>query len=240
MDLTDFAFPLRGEVGEQFWDNRHIADFVATQTEAAGDVLERGPAEHRQAIVDAVGTKLVKLRAVAAVVHRADQDPISLTFERLQLLDMEQESTVAFEQHDLTLAALPARRRNAKRIGQAVADRAEFTDGRVALRRPAAHLDIEISLMAAAADDVPILWHDRINSFDRLAGIQQPGRDIERHRVRWLGRDAMLKLFRADRRRRRIVDAQLLVEAGKERFDADESIRSDIDIGGFLPLPQAP
>src|SRR3974390_2809852 len=175
MDLTDFAFPLRGEVGEQFWETRPVAVFVAPQTEAAGDVLERGPAEHRQAIVDAVGTKLVKLRAVAAVVHRADQDPISLTFERLQLLDMEQESTVAFEQHDLTLAALTARRRNAKRIGQAVADRAEFTDGRVALRRPAAHLDIEISLMAAAADDVPILWHDASIASIASRGSSSPG-----------------------------------------------------------------
>jgi hypothetical protein len=39
---------------------------------------------------------------------------------------MEQEPAVAFEQHDPAFAALPARRRNAERTRQAVADRAEF------------------------------------------------------------------------------------------------------------------
>jgi hypothetical protein len=33
----------------------------------------------------------VKLRAVAAVVHRADQDAIALALERLELLYVEQE-----------------------------------------------------------------------------------------------------------------------------------------------------
>src|ERR1700710_2086198 len=54
-------------------------------------------------------------RAVSAVVHRADQDAISLTLERLEFLDIEQEPTVAFEQHDLAVAALPSRSRNPKR-----------------------------------------------------------------------------------------------------------------------------
>src|SRR5271169_1456274 len=110
---------------------------------------------------------------------------------------MEQEPTVAFEQHDLALAALPPRRRNPKRIRQAVADRAEFTDRRVALRRPATHLGVEIGLMAAADDDVPILWNDRVDGPDHLAWIQLPGRDVERHRVRRLGRDAVRELCRA-------------------------------------------
>jgi len=39
-----------------------------------------------------------------------------LALERLEFLDMEQEPAVAFEQHDLALAALPARRRNPERI----------------------------------------------------------------------------------------------------------------------------
>src|SRR5206468_165681 len=147
--------------------------------------------------------QLVKLRAVSAVVHRADQDAISLTLERLELLDMEQEPAVAFEQHDLALMALPARGRNSKGIRQAVADRAEFTDRRVALRRPATHLGVEIGLMAAADDDVPVLWHDRVDGPDRLARIEHIGRDVERHRVRRLGRYAMRELFRADRRSRR-------------------------------------
>src|SRR5205807_3880893 len=130
------------------------------------------PAEHRQAIVEAVSAQLVKLGAVSAVVHRADQDAISLTLERLELLDMEQEPTVAFEQHNLAVAALPARSRNPKCIRQAVADRAEFTDGRIALRRPATHLGAEICLMAAANDNVPIPWNDRVDGLDYLAWIQ--------------------------------------------------------------------
>src|SRR6202047_869236 len=96
LDVPNFAFALRCEVGEQLWDDRHIAYLVAAQAEAAGDVFQRGPAEHRQAVVDAVGAQLVKLRAVAAVVHRADQDAISLTLERLEFLDMEQQPAVAF------------------------------------------------------------------------------------------------------------------------------------------------
>src|SRR6201984_1773188 len=132
---------------------------MAAQVEAARDSFERGPAEHSQAIVEAVSAQLVKLRAVSAVVHRADQDAKSLTLQRLEFLDMEQEPAVAFEQHDLALAALPARSRNPKRIGQAVADRAEFTDRGVALRRPATHLRVEIGLMAATDNDVPVLWN---------------------------------------------------------------------------------
>src|SRR5262252_5986722 len=224
LDVPHFAFALRGEVGEQLRDYRHIADLVAAQVEAARDFFERGPAEHSQAIVEAVGEQLVKLRAVSAVVHRADQDAKSLTLERLELLDMEQEPAVSFEQHDLTLAALAARSRDPKRIRQAVADRAEFTHRRVALRRPATHLAVEIGLMAAADDDVPVLGNDRVDDPDRLAWIQHPGRDVERHRVRRLGRDAMRQLFRAYRRRRRSAKAQLLVEAGKDCLDAGEHI----------------
>src|SRR6476620_7637924 len=224
LDVPYFAFALRGEVGEQLRDYRLIAYLVAAQVEAARDFFERGPAEHSQAIVEAVGAQLVKLRAVSAVVHRADQDAKSLTLERLKLLDMEQEPAVPFEQHDLALAALPARSRNPKGIRQAVADRAEFTDRRVALRRPATHLGVEIGLMAAAADDVPVLWNDRVDGSDRLAGIQHPGRDVERHRVRRLGRDAIRQLFRAYSRRCRFANAQLLVEAVKDCLDADERI----------------
>src|SRR3989441_9007876 len=224
LDVPHFAFALRAKVGEQLGIYRHIAFLGAAQVEAGRFFFERGPAEHTKAFVEAVGPQLVKLRAVSAVVHRADQDAKSLTLERLELLDMEQEPAVSFEQHDLALAALPARSRNPKRIRQAVADRAEFTDRRVALRRPATHLGVEIGLMAAADDDVPVLWNDRVDGSDRLAWIQHPGRDVERHRVRWLGRDAMRQHFRAYRRRRRFANAQLLVEAGKDCLDADERI----------------
>src|SRR5215211_835117 len=226
LDIPHFAFALGGEVAEQLRDDRHIAYLVAAQAEAACDVFERGPAEHSQAVVEAVGAQLVKLRAVSAVVHRADQDAISLTLERLELLDVKQEPTVAFEQHDLAVAALPSRSRNPQCVRQAVADRAEFTDRRIALRRPANHLAVEIGLMAAADDDVPILWNDRVDGGDHRARIQLPGRDVEWHRVRRLGRDAMREFFRADSRRRRFAGAQLLVEAGEDRLDADERIRS--------------
>src|SRR5215469_9016989 len=116
LDVPDFAFALRGEVGEQLRDDRHIAYLVAAQAEAARDVFKRGPPEHSPAVVEAVGAQLVKLRAVSAVVHRADQDAKALTLERLELLAMEQEPAVSFEQHDLAHAALPARSRNPVRI----------------------------------------------------------------------------------------------------------------------------
>src|SRR6185369_3951236 len=111
-------------------------------------------------------------RAVSAVVHRADQDAISLTLERLELLDVEQEPAVAFEQDDLALAPLPARGRDPKRIGQAVADGAELTDGGITLRRPANHLGGKIGLMAAADDHVPILWNGRVDGGDHFARIE--------------------------------------------------------------------
>ena len=44
LDVPEFAGPLRGEVGEQFWDDRHIAYLVAAQAEAACDGFERRPA----------------------------------------------------------------------------------------------------------------------------------------------------------------------------------------------------
>src|SRR5437763_1643519 len=72
LDIPQFAFTLGDEVGEQLRDHRHVANLMATQPEPACDVFERGPAEYREAIVDAVGPQLVKLRAVSAVVHRAD------------------------------------------------------------------------------------------------------------------------------------------------------------------------
>src|SRR5579864_4107043 len=137
----------------------------------------------------------MKLRAVAAVVHRADQDAKALTLERLELLDMEQESAVAFEQHDLAVAALPARRRDPNRIRQAVADGAEFTDRGVAFRWPAAHLGVEIGLMTATDDNIPILGNDGVEGRDHVAWIQHAGRDVEWHRVRGLGGDAVGELF---------------------------------------------
>src|SRR5204863_2714238 len=106
-----------------------------------------------------------------------------LTLDRLELLDMEQESAVAFEQHDLALATLSARSRNSERIRQAVADRAELADRRVALRRPATHLGVEIGLMAPAHDDVPVPGNDRVDGLDHLAWIEQPGLDVEWRRV---------------------------------------------------------
>src|SRR4051794_14444403 len=55
LDVPQFAFALRDEAREQLRDHRDIADFMAAQAEAACDVFERGPTEHSEAIVDAVG-----------------------------------------------------------------------------------------------------------------------------------------------------------------------------------------
>src|SRR5882757_10630997 len=119
---------------------------------------------------------------------------------------------------------LAARSRNPKRIAQAVADRAEFADGRITLRRPANHLGGEIGLMAAADDDVPILGNDSVDCFDDRAGVQHAGLDVEGFRICGLGRDAVRELFRAYRRSRRLANAQLVVEAGEDRLDADQRI----------------
>src|SRR5262245_63644497 len=99
---------------------------MAAQVEAASDLFERGPAEHGQAVVEAVGAQLVELRAVSAVVHCTDQDAKSLTLDRLEFLDMEQEPAVAFEQHDLALMTLPERSGNPEGIRQAAADPADL------------------------------------------------------------------------------------------------------------------
>src|SRR5580692_7813450 len=53
------------------------------------------------------------------------------------------------------------------------------------------------------------------------------------------GSDAMRELFRAYRSRRRFADTQRLVEPGKHGLDADQRIRSDVDVGGLLPVAQA-
>jgi hypothetical protein len=52
------ALALRSEVGEQLRDYRRIAYLVAAQAEAASDVLQRRPAEHGQAVVEAVRAQL--------------------------------------------------------------------------------------------------------------------------------------------------------------------------------------
>src|SRR6185369_720703 len=136
-------------------------------------------------------------------------------------------------------AALAACRGNPKRIGQAVADRSEFTDRGVAFRRPATHLGVEVSLMTTADDDVPVLRDDRIDGPDRLARIQHARFDVEWDRVRRLRCNAMRELLRADRRCRRLARAQFLVEAGKNGLDANKRIGPDVDVGGLLPVAQA-
>src|SRR5262249_58259931 len=76
--------------------------------------------KHSQAAVEAVGAQLVNLRAVSAVVHRADQDAKSLTLERLELLDIEQQPAVALEQHDLAVAAQIGRASCRERVERSV------------------------------------------------------------------------------------------------------------------------
>src|SRR5258708_7122068 len=103
LDVPDFALTLGEEVGEQLRNDRHIAYFVPAQAKAAGDVFHRRPTEQRQTVVDALAAQFVKFRAVPAVVHGADQDAVTVALQGLELLDVEQEPAVAFEQHDLAL-----------------------------------------------------------------------------------------------------------------------------------------
>src|SRR6266478_5095550 len=58
LDVPHLTFALRSEVGEQLRDYRHIAYLVAAQAEAASDVFQRRPAEHSQAVVEAVGARM--------------------------------------------------------------------------------------------------------------------------------------------------------------------------------------
>src|SRR5262245_509001 len=97
LDVPDFAFALRAKVREQLRDRRDVTELRSAQTETSRDILERGPAEYRQAVVDAVGAQLVKLRSVPSIVHRADQHAHAMTAHRLKLLDVEQQSAVALE-----------------------------------------------------------------------------------------------------------------------------------------------
>ena len=53
--MFELRWSLRSEgIGEQFRDHRQVAYLLAAQAEAACDVFERRPAEHGQAVVDAV------------------------------------------------------------------------------------------------------------------------------------------------------------------------------------------
>jgi hypothetical protein len=69
LDVPDFAFALRREIGEQLWNDRHVADLMAAQAEAACDVLERGAAEDCLAVIDAIGSQFVELRAVPFITQ---------------------------------------------------------------------------------------------------------------------------------------------------------------------------
>src|SRR5215467_14378563 len=140
LDVPDFTFALRREVGEQLWNDRQVADLMAAQPEAACDVLERGAAEDGLAVVDAVGTQFVELRAVPAIVHHADQHAHAMATHRLQLLNVEQEPTIALDENELAVATLPACGSHAKRVGESVSDRTKLADRREPLGRPAAQL----------------------------------------------------------------------------------------------------
>src|SRR5260370_8087844 len=61
LDVPHFAFALRGEVGEQLRDCRHIAYLVAAQAEAASDVFEPGPAQPGQTPAHAPPPHLLQL-----------------------------------------------------------------------------------------------------------------------------------------------------------------------------------
>src|SRR5262245_16944884 len=236
LDVPDFAFALRREVGEQLWNDRYVTDLMAAQAEAACDVLERGAAEDCLAVVDAVGTQFVELRAVPAIVHDADQHAHAMATHRLQFLDVEQEPTIALDENELAVATLPACGSHAERVGESVSDRAKLADRREPLGRPAAQLREPSGLVAGAADDVPILWDCAVEGAYRLARIKQTGLDVEGRGVSGLSRDPARQLLGADRSRRRLAGPELLVDTRENRLRGDQRIRLDIDIGGLLPV----
>src|SRR5262245_853235 len=238
LDVPDFAFALRREVCEQLWNDRHVANLMASHAEAARDVLERGAAEDRLAVVDTVGTQFVELRAVPAIVHHADQHAHTMTTHRLKLLDVEQEPTIALDQNELAAATLPACGSHAERVREPVSDRTELADRREPLRRPAAQLREPSGLVTGAADDVPILRDCAVEGAYRLARIEQTGLDVEGGGVSGLGRDPARQLLGADHGRRRLAGPQLLVDARADRLRRHQRTRLDIDIGSLLPVAQ--
>ena len=125
--------PLAREIGKELGHGVEIAHLRAAQAEAAGNRLERRPAEDGAAVVDAVGAHLVDLRAIGAVVQDADQDAQAVALERLQLLDVHEQAAVALDQHDAAVAPEPAGGGHAHGERQAVADGAELADRHEAL-----------------------------------------------------------------------------------------------------------
>ena len=120
--VVDVHVPQAGGVGgavflEQALEFAHLRDGCPAQTEARGDTREIAAAVHGAARIDLVGTELVELGAVSAVVQNGNQHLDALAADRLQLLDVHVEAAVAFDQHDL---AVTARGRYADRARQSL------------------------------------------------------------------------------------------------------------------------
>ena len=69
LDVPDFRFPLRHEVGEQLRNRRHIANLVAAQAEAAG----QEPVQCDWLLAEARGRaasceRLYRIRPIASVI----------------------------------------------------------------------------------------------------------------------------------------------------------------------------
>jgi len=164
------------------------------QPEAAGDVFERGPAEHSQAVVEAVGAQLVKLRAVSAVFMA------QIKIRKPWRLSVSSSWMWTGARRRLRTARSCPRgpagarpRPRAHRTGRC--RRAEFT---AVVYAPAGRPRIWVlnTLGDRRRPRIPVLWNDRVDGriTSRGSAPRRMSKTASRPR---LGRDAMRELFRA-------------------------------------------
>ena len=120
----------------------------SAQTETSRDVLERGPAEYRQAVVDAVGAQLVNLSI--RTLHRSSRRSACACHDGAPSQALGCGTAVRRRPRIARVRprhpACGRRLRRGRRKDRF--HRAEFADRCEALRRPPAHLRVEIGLMA--------------------------------------------------------------------------------------------
>src|SRR5262245_55256300 len=165
---------------EAYFDLIEIRDPCPPEREALCNAGKIGASEPHLLVGNAIHPQLVDLRSIGAVVQRDDQHLNVVSCNRLQLLDMHDQTAVAVdEQHSAIIAC----DRNPDCVGQTGADGAEVANARVQLRRPPLRVRCgEIGAVAAAADQEPVLGDDTIDLLHGAAGVDGAVRKLVRYR----------------------------------------------------------